>query len=778
MAKITITLGDHSTERNINDLGKNAASKQKSIKTMIEQLCEETRSDYATVLQTFTYQFSSEKSFTETENALIQAIEKAINIVRNEPINTNKNVVPSKKEALITPTPIVPAEQRDPLQQTELTPPPPPPPPKRSSFLSTPDRTIENESKTLSQQPTIMVQPSLMNEKKQTATTPFSWRDAVVKNRPAINGGASNQGNLEPFPCQLKLITDAKDAGDEDVLYVYFNRKEQLEFSFRTNFNEVKVKLLEDPNWVDVHRWGNYTTQEEEDLSDSNEQYPDNEVLYFLKTAIISKQNLQLIDPKEKKAIDELFAYASKFFPGKKLTMTSAKETQLNTNNGSNQPATSAKRNKDFYDLEQHFQLRAENIKSKIHVTRDDHNSKWKYGKTLFAVIGRLALTAKQKMQARVGTPPQVIPQPPAPYTKASVQLGDDHFFFNRYMKGPISVLLDVFQQLGVNPSDPKRIKLHFFETDQAQAFKTHFIQSHENRNQAKQDGKVLPANVLWSSEPPLEAEQTAVIIDTPYWPHDEATLHSLLEAVTACNINVNQIYLRADEETLALFSSLKERFLRVSTPLSLPKSLDFSVYLHNDDDDSEDEFSLSYTRFTEPSGFFGPYESIDDPFSEETKHEDPSSTPRNTSPEQTEPRASASGNFSQPSAREDKKDTNSESTESNESEINPAPSTSFSFLLNAMAQNKVATSASLALMIGGIGLACAGIVLFPGTVPLALIIAGLASVVAGIALSSRILTTGSLGFHSRGTTEPPLINDSEHSAESESQDQYRIYTL
>ena len=85
------------------------------------------------------------------------------------------------------------------------------------------------------------------------------------------------------------------------------------------------------------------------------------------------------------------------------------------------------------------------------------------------------------------------------------------------------------------------------------------------------------------------------------------------------------------------------------------------------------------------------------------------------------------------------------------------------------MAQNKVATGASLALMIGGIGLACAGIVLFPGTVPLALIIAGLASVVAGVALSSRILTTGSLGFHSRGTTERPPINDREHSAEGES---------
>ena len=102
-------------------------------------------------------------------------------------------------------------------------------------------------------------------------------------------------------------------------------------------------------------------------------------------------------------------------------------------------------------------------------------------------------------------------------------------------------------------------------------------------------------------------------------------------------------------------------------------------------------------------------------------------------------------------------------------SEISTTPSTSFSFLLNAMAQNKVATGASLALMIGGIGLACAGIVLFPGTVPLALIIAGLASVVAGVALSSRILTTGSLGFHSRGTTERPPINDREHSAEGES---------
>jgi hypothetical protein len=763
MAKITITLGDHSRETDINNLGRNAQSKEKNIKQIVRELCEAANIDEDTGLPTFTYKFSSEKSVTETENALIQAIERAITAVRGEHINTIENAVPPKKDALITPAPIVSSEPAKSVQ-TAFTPPPPPPPKKKPSLSEGTPINIEPTQPL--EKTTTIVKPQSSNEEKQSETTPFSLRTQITKRRGGIVGIASKQQNLEPFPCQLKLITDAQDAKDQDVLYVYFNHKKQLEFSFRTNINEVTTKLLEDPYELSDSD-DNYSDNELSILSDKNDHYLSNTDLSLLKNQLKSGQAIDLLNPQVKTVVERLLAYASKSFAGKKLTIQSTNKNQLKIDNNSSEPTPSTKENVDLSKLEQHLNKMLISQGLTLPSSAAVKNL-WQYTRTLMKLIGGLVVAAKQKMQARIGTPPQVIPPAPAPYTKASVQLGDEHSFFNGNMEGPISALLDVFQQLGVNPSDPKRIKLHFFETEQAQAFKTHFIQSHENRNQAKQDGKVLPAYVLWSSEPPLEAEQTAVIIDTPYWPHDAETLDALLNAVVACNINVNQIYLRADEETLALFSRLKERSVRVSTPLSLPKSLDFSVHLHDDDDDSEDEFSLNYTKFTKPSGFFCPYESIDDPFSEETKHEDPSSTPGNTSPEQTEPRASASGNFSQPSAREDKKDTNSESTESNESEINPAPSTSFSFLLNAMAQNKVATSASLALMIGGIGLACAGIVLFPGTVPLALIVVGLVSLAAGVALSCRILTTGSLGFHSRGTTEPPLINDSEHSAESE----------
>ena len=84
MAKITITLGDQNEEEHIHSFGgkseKSGVKNQNKINTIIKGLCAKTGIDYATGLQTFTYQFTKDQP---TDQKLISAIKKAINVVQN-----------------------------------------------------------------------------------------------------------------------------------------------------------------------------------------------------------------------------------------------------------------------------------------------------------------------------------------------------------------------------------------------------------------------------------------------------------------------------------------------------------------------------------------------------------------------------------------------------------------------------------------------------------------------------------------------------------------------
>lgn len=91
----------------------------------------------------------------------------------------------------------------------------------------------------------------------------------------------------------------------------------------------------------------------------------------------------------------------------------------------------------------------------------------------------------------------------------------------------------------------------------------------------------------------------------------------------------------------------------------------------------------------------------------------------------------------------------------SNDFKNNPLDSSNYPFLLNAMAQNKVATTIGAALIVAGIALAVTALFMLPGGAPLVMAIAGLLSIstpaasigTAVVGASIAALTTGGLGF-------------------------------